>query len=771
MESSPLQFARDFERLKSDIARSPSPESALLRLVAFWQNLKERAALAAYRTYLEEHLQLLSSLLNEKNLTDMTIDELSVIGRFVNELPAGQIPLPYQVAVAQYGTLSAQSYARKLLYVGDYEEALAALGVENSLALTPEEAEGKNETEILRALCQRAVEKASPACGFLRSVLAELEFAREDLQQNRINCLFVEKDASGNSTRGRLRVLEGTVEPFDKELPTHEVTFESQIKTPDDPFVGVAYDALDALKALFRTRGDKAKAETEYHAHFSIQDSGHHFTGDSIGLAFALLSYAQAVKSDVTRHERLLPADIAVTGSIDKTGKILAVNDVSLRYKIDRAFFSPVKFLILPEENYPAAVKILKELEGRFPHRQLRLIGVESLSDAVDDRNIIRAEKVCMGEYIVRKGARYTRATKVQVPILAVLVYLLLAIVSTRTFAPWWFDKKPAFVERTTSGFMVLNSSRQEIWSKNFGVEIDTSISTTICIGDLNGDGKSEIAFMPYVFADYWPEQNMVFVFEANGELRFKRVCTIRGKYPEDDIVTVRFSPASVSIVDTGGGAILVTSAFRSDPARCHIRMWSDNGSEIGSYINSGACCFVTTIDINSDGIRDLLFRGINNRMAPKSCVLFVLPTSESRGVSPPYYSTEYDLRNIERGNQIRYLAFPPTQMTRLAGYLYNDAWTFEVESENLIRFDVAEWRSPRCGLRYFMNSRLRVLDVTVDDVFITQLDDQIKQKKHPEIEDFEKYLDERRDAVTYWTDSGWVTEGQLRAVEQMQSR
>lgn len=675
MESSPLQFARDFERLKSDIARSPSPENALLRLVAFWQNLKERAALDAYRTYLEEYLQLLSSLLNEKNLTDMTIEELSVIGKFVKELPAGQIPSPYQEAVAQYRTLSAQSYARKLLYVGDYEEALAALGVENSQALAPEEADGKNETEILRALCQRAVEKASPACGFLRSVLAELEFAKDDLHQNRVNCLFVEKESDGNSTRGRLRVMEGNIRQSEADSPSHEVTFEGQIKTPDDPFVGVAYDALDALKALFRSRGEKAKAETPYHAHFSIQESGHHFTGDSIGLAFALLSYAQAVKSDVTRHERLLPGDIAVTGSIDKAGRVLPVNNETLKLKIERAFFSPVRYLVLPEENHRAAVEILKEFQTRHPRRQLRLIAAGRLGETIDDRNIIRAEKVCMGEYITRVTLRTTRRAKVQVPILLALIYLLVCLIYPKAWI--WFDWKIDHIEVIDRRFRAVNEDGHTIFTSDehpFRLDeraYSTERKETRYLSlDADNDNRDELFFIPFG-RESWVVTSTLQYYENDGTLKWSKPAYEPTSYPGDSDVknidkSLNYLPLTlIPINNSRGEHFVMPVSVASMPARCQFVLFDTAGNKIsGPYLHTGHMANNAYLFEPGIGGREgrLMVSCANNRMDRAG--LIVIDPFRLEGVSPPYDDELFLLSGAPRGNQFYYIGFPETEIS-----------------------------------------------------------------------------------------------------------
>lgn len=502
MDSTPLQFARNFERLKSDITRVSSPENAILELARFWQNLKDRLAHPAYTVYVEEYLQMLVSNLDENNLGDLTIEELDLFDSFLADLTAGEIPARFRGLVILRQTAITQQYARKLLYVGDYRNALAALKAEGGLGVAEDKIDGKSESEILHLLCGKAAASGAHVTGFLRSILSELGFVKDDLQQNRINCLFAEKESDGNSTRGRLRVLDGNVEPFTKKMPSHEVTFDNQIRTPKDPFVGVAYEALDAVKTLFRYQGEKSKAEAQYHAHFWIEDSRQHFTGDSIGLSFALLSYAQAVKSDITRHERLIPADVAVTGSIDRTGRILSVNEDTLKYKVERAFFSPVRYLVLPEENHPAAFKILKQLQGRFPHRQLRLIAVETLTDIIDDRNIIRAEKVCMGEYITRKTYRYTRSAKVQVPILAVLAYLLVCLIYPQIWV--CFDRRIDHLEFEEQKITTFNKSNQKLWSsEEFALPflskaiLPEKAGRTYCLLNSDEDKELELVVVP----------------------------------------------------------------------------------------------------------------------------------------------------------------------------------------------------------------------------------------------------------------------------------
>ena len=145
--------------------------------------------------------------------------------------------------------------------------------------------------------------------------------------------------------------MTGKVELFGKSARTDEITFENQIKTPDDPFVGVAYDALQAVRRTFKVAGLKLQGSSFYHAHFSIADSGQTFSGDSIGLAFALLTYTQLLRPEALRLDRFLSGEVAFTGGVDADGRLTAVNDETLGAKVERAFFSPLKYVILPEAN------------------------------------------------------------------------------------------------------------------------------------------------------------------------------------------------------------------------------------------------------------------------------------------------------------------------------------------------------------------------------------------------------------------------------------
>jgi hypothetical protein len=163
------------------------------------------------------------------------------------------------------------------------------------------------------------------------------------------------------------------------------------------------------------------------------------------------------MKPEIMRHERFLSSDVAFTGSIDKEGRVLPVNGDTIALKIERAFFSPVKYLVLPIDNLAIAQNALEQLSIKYPHRRLLLVGASHLSDLLENRNIIRSEKVCIGQLTARRVVKYSRMTKLQVLLLLVLIWALLAIIDTKTFAPWWFDWRIDHIEIMGNRFRTVN--------------------------------------------------------------------------------------------------------------------------------------------------------------------------------------------------------------------------------------------------------------------------------------------------------------------------
>lgn len=761
--TTPLKFAKAFARLKSDLAAQPIDDLKLILLTDFWPGLRPLYGDPLYQSYVGEFAALLESLVKESNLHDLTIEELDSMLRIMRELG-----IAHDVGLSDCERTVTIRLATLYAYVGEIDKVceLCAGLTEESHSYELKGTRPLSAFETLERASDQLSENHPKTSELLKGIADAWEEERGHLWFDRVRCLFVEKslaDSVGTNGRGRMKTLIGSVEESTK-LPTDEVAFDNQIKAPDDPFIGAAYHSLRAVSHLLSGSVNK-KTDSVCHGHFSIEGSDHTFTGDSIGLGVALVAYAQLLKPDITRYEKFISSEVAFTGAVSPDGALLPVNSRTLNVKLRRAFFSPVKYLVVPQENLRAAESTLDALDAGYPARRLHLIGHDRLQDVMENHNIIRSEKVCMGEFVAKKATRYARATKVQVPALVVLFALLYAVICAQYPKAWvGFDWNPEYVRLTARGFEALNRDSLFLWGVEYMCDTIDSRSKWD-VGDLDFDGKNEVVIAvgnPQT-APCEKAGSYLFAYGSDGNELFHRYCPILYEYPGDTSRQLPYTMPEVTIVKNAGQTNIMTLVTASYPSRAHIRLWSSSGDSLGWYINSG----FATLDakyVCSDFSNQLVFLGINNRMG---CVcLFELPRGGFSGVSPPYFNTLPELETVKKGNQTNYILFSPSDLNQIDKRLYNGPMTLTVESEGVLTIRVNEGPDiPPCVIDYYVDSLFRVFRVGADDEFIHQREVLVRNKKLEPIE-WDRYLENLRDAVTYWTDSGWVTEGELRAVE-----
>ncbi len=766
MSQSPVQFARDFARLKSDLGRSPAPDRKLLALMAFWPQLETVLTEPAYGTYIDEYLPALLQCTNAESLFDLSIAELTTLKDALIRIRESAHGRPISGQVAQKAGLVTFRLATVLLYVGSIDDALPLVtslaGEKRVPKYDSDRLEGLGSFEALRKLADD-IRSTSPAVGrILRDIFERWEAERGCVHHDRIWCLFVEKSERGQVERGRLKALHGTVETFGRERKGDivSVSFDNQIRTPNDPFVGVAYNALEAVRALLGSAGVGWKKDKgALRAFLSIPDSRQTFTGDSIGLAVGLVSYTQLLKPYVMRQERFIASEAAVTGGVDARGRLVAVNESTLVCKVERAFYSHVKYLVVPEANLAEAKRCVDKMRQRLTRRRLRLIGAKWLDEVVENRNIVRSEKVCMGTYVTRTAIKYSRATKVQVPLLIAMLYALTCIIYPKAWIG--FDWNPQYVRVTERGFEALNKDSIPVWDVEY--ESGELRGSTWKVGDLDSDGDNEVAFAPAT-KSICEDNAALYVYNYSGRLLWRRHCAILNEYPGDTTLLQSYDASCIEFVSSGDSTIIITSVNQCFPARTHIKFWNACGDSLGWYVNGGSTGRPQgmTLDYNDSTYLRIC---INNRAGCAS--LMALRKYGSSGVSPPNLGAVLDSGLVTPGNQLAYILFPRTDVTMAEHRLYNSPIELKLESDSIIVVVVCEGDCLKIyEVLYHLNSDLRVMEVRVNDRFISRRKALVEDSVLPPVR-WPTYKSRLLDAVTYWTDSGWVTEGELRAAEE----
>ena len=183
----------------------------------------------------------------------------------------------------------------------------------------------------------------------------------------------------------------------------------------------------------------------------------------------------------------------------------------------------------------------------------------------------------------------------------------------------------------------------------------------------------------------------------------------------------------------------------------------------LGWYINSGQS---GTQGDNFKIVNDScwLFGSFNNR-ADCAC-LFALNPFGCFGVSPPYNVPEIpELANVLPGNQLSYILFARSSVNLRETKKYNNPTQIIRENDSTFRFDISELCDMQHDLLYYLDTSFRVCSVGIADRFVKHLDSLVNFGAMSELER-DAYLDSMLLKVTYWIDSGWVSEGQIRGIE-----
>ncbi len=754
MTKSLIQFTKEFEKLQSIQTKSLPDEYKLIAILNFWEDMNPVINNDIYQSYVQVYKQNFYKYLTENSIYNVTIEELKKLLAISKTL---QISEKSNIVIRRIVTL--------LCYVGEFKQSIEIYNnhFENKISISIDGNIENRFTPFERLeLRIKYLSKANvEAYNFYRSILDEWESKCEKLSNELVNCILVEKDK--DSYRGKLCELKCNVELLSKRVTEDKISLNDKLKSHNDPYIEVIFNSISIVKSHIKQFiGNKS---IFLHSHLNIMHNTQEVTGDSIGLASAAVMYTNLIKDEVQRYERFLSGEVVLTGSLDKQGNVLPINEDTLLYKIERIFFSHINYLVLPESNYEKAKQIIEKLNNNYPNRKLFLHPVENFSDILRTKDITRSEKVCIGEIAAKTIYKYSKMTKVQIPILVALVVIagMLLIQQFPKVSPW-FDWSPQYLQITENGFEALNADSLFLWE----VEMDCPIEYiySYAIDDIDNDGLNEVAYSPsQMRSETCQSGGYLFLYDDNGDELWSSDAVIYNEYPAKNSSKHEYALNNVKILKVNNSFQILTAVSASHPSTTQIRLWSISGESLSWYINSGSSSFTENRFYQ---LKDKLFIfcGINNNI--HSAVLYVLDAQSFEGISPSYDVFEsYDI-DIIKGNQIQYVKFPQTDISLVSKERYNAVSSMVIESPNKYWINVNEQtnmgdKTPT--ISYLIDSTFRVQNVRIFDQFVITRDILVSQGLLPEI-DWDEYREERLLAVEYWNDSCFVTERELRALE-----
>ncbi len=159
-------------------------------------------------------------------------------------------------------------------------------------------------------------------------------------------------------------------------------------------------------------------------------------------------------------------------------------------------------------------------------------------------------------------------------------------------------------------------------------------------------------------------------LYDDDGQLLWERPPFVKTTYPGDTAAANRlqlltYDPGGLlPFTDSSGRTYALSTVEASVPVRRQILLWGADSIPLNVYLHTGSilASYYNSMDWNGDGTPECFFAGTNNRF--NRAALLVLNPFTMRGVSPPYDDPLFLASGMERGNALRYVAFPETPLS-----------------------------------------------------------------------------------------------------------
>lgn len=324
---------------------------------------------------------------------------------------------------------------KSYFYLGKYDDGLVVL---NSMLKEREAQQSKDDDNPVEhkkrkdirnaapnkyALVNPDIFKASRAYEILTEIKNELE-RLNSYSDEHINILLVEQDGlEVNNSNGTIQSLMCATEK--KTAKENNIIFENITDLEDYSLENTLTDIVSATNQLVKhLSGKTVSHNTKRNLRF--QNIKVIYRGASFGLGAAVISACNYFTNTNSRKRFKISNAVAFTGAIDKTGKVTKVNSGSVKNKIEAAFFSWVKYCVVPKENFNDATDAYEKLRALYPTKEMEIISVENAGEVFEHKELFVAEKLSFKNYtqLLTNKHKYT-SVALLILVTSVLVFVL----------------------------------------------------------------------------------------------------------------------------------------------------------------------------------------------------------------------------------------------------------------------------------------------------------------------------------------------------------
>lgn len=763
----PITVEKHFQNVLATLAHSSSGRKRLLELGRFLDSLEDD--FVAYEPYLLELMQRLPDMMRALEVTGCAPEPLHDL---VKKLRALQMQLAALAAIEGLSTALdqlQQNVARLYAYAGDWQKSLALLDEGNTASwqtwLTAISNGCHQSPQVLLRELREYAQRDHSEIGSALDEMAECWTPMNRAKENSVLAPVIERSlfqSNSATEEGGLRCLTiqilgaapGEQDEIDADVhvlnaPTTSNILQTPV-TASRRLLAETHPQLTGKYFAGRVKFESAPAMHE---------------GGSANLAIAALFYCAATRYAEQRLQYRLAANVAITGEVKETGEVLPVDHEALGAKIKAVFFSWVEYFVVPKAQLGAVEILANELAQRYPNRQLTIIGVKHLGEIFYDRRLAVRECAGIAKHIARKAWR----KKFTVGGLAT-TGLLVLIIGKLLYGP--LDKNPVSGEFVEESFLIKNK---------YGEQLDRIWVGAPTVSRANENLVTRRLFADFYDADKDGTNEVISLQEATRETDNINLIYCKSIVKDSVLWSAplrrmlhfpnnsgtesdHFRPQSILAGDfdgDGAGEIFVIARHDLFPSLV-LKLDAKTGRELGDYIHAGHLEAMQAVDLDDDGITEILLCGINN--AFRAACLVVLDPRFVAGQSPSTgaYVVEGYPPGLERG----YMLIPKTIVGEALRYKskYNRVDGLEVQKSSKRLVVLLNDIFPADQMYLAVNSAKLLgffkFDLqpesfgTADDydLMAEKLFDDNQISRNPD----KAYFEEYKKTLRYWDGDGW---------------
>jgi hypothetical protein len=297
---------------------------------------------------------------------------------------------------------------------------------------------------------------------------------------------------------------------------------------------------------------------------------------------------------------------------------------------------------------------------------------------------------------------------------------LAAAVVSGAAFLAWP-KPQPAAVQVSKDFLLVTDGAGKEIWRKQFPLDLihyQNPKRPMTWVGDLDGDGDSEVLFVPAPPAEITATTPLI-CYDRSGEVKWQFLPGRTVRFGTEEFAPPFFVDGfTVAPIRRGGPNHILANGRHHRYYPTQVSLLSAAGKPLREYWHAGYFGTFLLHDIDGDGKSEVYLGGINN--ARKTAEVVVLDPEHFSGAGEEAAHPAYQMAGAARGVEIRRIFLPRTCVNRAGGFQYNAVEVLQAEPSAITVGVEEDFRAKDGQMIYYrLNGNLKPVSAAAADSFL----------------------------------------------------